>query len=85
MSKRLQVTLSEDELKEIQATAKRHRQTTAAWVRDALRAARRASEPADMDHKLEAIRRAAQHQGPTGDIREMLDQIERGYTDAGQP
>jgi hypothetical protein len=83
MTKRLQVLLDEDELREIQATAKRQRQTTAAWVRDALRAARQAPAPADIDRKLEAIRTAARYQGPTADIDEMLAQIERGYLDAG--
>ena len=36
-----------------------------AWVREALRAARRASEPGDIDRKLEAIRMAALHKAPT--------------------
>jgi hypothetical protein len=83
MTKRLQVLLDDDELAEIQATARRHRQTTAAWVREALRTVRRVPEPAEIDRKLEAIRAAAQHQGPTADIDEMLAQIERGYLDAG--
>jgi len=84
MTKRLQVLLDDEELAEIQAAARRHRQTTAAWVRKALRAARRDPEPADIDRKLEAIRAAARHQGPTADIDEMLAQIERGYIDPGR-
>jgi hypothetical protein len=84
MTKRLQVLLDDEELAEIQATARRHRQTTAAWVREALRTARSASEPADIERKLETIRVAARHQGPTADIDEMLAQIERGYLDAGR-
>ena len=84
MTKRLQVLLDDEELAEIQATARRHRQTTAAWVREALRVARRVPEPADVDRKLEVIRAAARHQGPTADIGEMLAQIERGYLDAGR-
>lgn len=79
MTKRLQVLLDDEELDEIRAVAKRRHQTTAAWVREALRAARRAPEPAAIDRKLEVIRAAAQHHGPTADIDEMLAQIERGY------
>ena len=85
MTKRLQVLLDDEELAEIQATARRSRQTTAAWVRAALREARRAPEPPDLDRKLEVIRTAASHQGPTADIDEMLAQIERGYLDTGRP
>jgi hypothetical protein len=65
MSKRLQVILDEDELRAIQDIAKQHRTTVAEWVRQALRAARR--------------RAAVRHQFPTGDIRQMLAEIESGY------
>jgi len=82
MTKRLQVLLDDEELAEIQATARRSRQTTSGWVREALRAARQAPQPADIERKLAAIRAAAQHQAPTADIDEMLAQIERGYLDA---
>jgi hypothetical protein len=81
MTKRLQVLLDDAELAEIQATARRHRQTTAAWVREALRAARRAATTADIDRKREVISQAARYEGPTADIDEMLAQIERGYVD----
>jgi hypothetical protein len=79
MTTRLQVLLDEEELKEIRAAARRSRQSTSAWVREALRVARRASEPARVDQKLEVIQTAARHQAPTADIEEMLAQIERGY------
>jgi hypothetical protein len=84
VTKRLQVLLEDDELAEIQATARRHRQSTAAWVRAALRAARRVPGPADTERKLEAVQAAARHQGPTADIDEMLAQIEHGYLSAGR-
>ena len=84
MTKRLQVLLDDEELAEIQATAKRHRQTTSAWVRETLRSARRTSEPADIMRKLEAIRVAAQHEGPIADMDQVLAQIERGYLGAGR-
>ena len=82
MSKRLQVLLDEEELKEIQKLARSQRMTTAEWVRQALRAKRRAMPRLDAKRKLDAIRIAASHRFPTADIDEMLAQIERGY---GEP
>jgi methylmalonyl-CoA mutase N-terminal domain/subunit len=79
MTKRLQVLLDDDELRDIQALAKARRQTTAAWVRDALRAARSAAEYPTAETKLKAVREAAALAYPTGDIEEMLADIERGY------
>ena len=83
MSKRLQVLLDEDELAEIQALARRRHQTTAAWVRDALRVARDTASRPDARRKLLAISEAAQHRHPTADIDQMLAEIERGYGDPG--
>lgn len=79
MSKRLQVLLDEQELDEIQRLARAQRMTTAEWVRQALRAGRRAQPGTGPRKKLEAVRLAARHQFPTADIDEMLAQIERGY------
>jgi Ribbon-helix-helix protein, copG family len=79
MSKRLQVLLDDADLKEIRRLARARRMTVAEWVRQALRAARR-REPATAAHrKIESIRWAAQHAFPTGDIEQMLSEIERGY------
>jgi len=83
MSKRLQVLLDEDELAEIQELARRRHQTTAAWVREALRAARDSATRPDARSKLEAIAVAARHEFPTADIDQMLTEIERGYADPG--
>ena len=79
MSKRLQVILDDAELMEIQRTARRARLTTAAWVREALRAARRAAPTGDARKKLQVVRAATQHSFPTADMDDMLEQIERGY------
>jgi len=79
MSKRLQVLLDEDELAEIQRLAKRRHQTTAAWVRDALRVARDTASRADTARKLEALETAYGYSFPTADIEQMLAEIERGY------
>ena len=79
MSKRLQVLLQEKELEEIRQSARRQRMTTAEWVRQALRAARRAEPRASTRRKLEVIRAAARHAFPAPDIDRMLEEIERGY------
>ena len=79
MTKRLQVLLDDEELSEIQRLAKRRHQTTAAWVRDALRVARDTSARPETGRKLTAVREAAAHEYPSGEIEDMLGQIELGY------
>jgi hypothetical protein len=83
MSKRLQVLLSESELRDIQRIARRQRLTVAEWVRQALRAARRREPGGDVAKKLDAVRAAARHTFPTADIDQMLAEVERGYTGGG--
>lgn len=78
---RLQVLFDREELDEIRATASRNRMTVAEWVRQTLRAARRNETRHGLEERLEIIRRAAEHQFPTGDIDQMLAEIERGYLD----
>ena len=67
----------------VQRLAKQRHQTTAAWVREALRTAREASQP-DVGRKLLAIRDASAFAFPTGSIDELLTEIEQdhGATDA---
>ena len=79
MSKRLQVLLEEAEWREIQRAARAQRMTVAEWVRGALRAARRREPVGDTSKKLDVIRLAARHSFPTGDIDQMLAEVERGY------
>ncbi len=71
--------LEETELAEIRKAARRQHLTTAAWVRQALRAARRAEPGADAKKKLAVVRAAVGHSFPTADIDQMLAEIERGY------
>lgn len=83
MTKRLQVLLDDEELAVIRRLARQRRQTTAAWVRDALSAARAAAEYPLPEAKLRAVREASAHEFPSGDIDAMLKEIGRGYlTDA---
>ena len=79
MSKRLQVILQDKELAEIQQSARRQQMTTAEWVRQALRAARRAEPRVATRKKLDVVRAAARHAFPAPNIEEMLEEIERGY------
>ena len=83
MSKRLQVLLDDEELAEIRELARRRHQTTAAWVRDALRVARDTTTYPETGRKLRAVREAAAHAYPTGDVDDMLHEIERGYGEDG--
>jgi hypothetical protein len=87
MTKRLQVLLDDDELRDIQRIAKRERLTTAEWVRQRLREARERQAKPDVAKKLAAIHRAYQHHppAPAPDIDQMLAEIERGYLDETPP
>jgi hypothetical protein len=84
MMKRLQVLFDDHELSEIQHLAKRRHMTTAEWVRASLRAAREAESGSDLSEKLAAVRRAVAHSFPVGDIDQVLEEIERGYTESGR-
>lgn len=85
MTKRLQVILQDPEYREIQRIAHSRHMSIAAWVRRALELARRREPVGDMGKKLEIIRAAAQHTYPTGDIKEMLQEIEKGYETGIRP
>ena len=83
MTKRLQVLLDEEELAEIQRLARRRHQTTAAWVRDALRVARDTSAYPETGRKLHVVREAMSHAYPAGEVDDMLDEIDSGYRGDG--
>lgn len=79
MSKRLQVLLDDGELKAIREAATREDMTVSEWVRRVLRSAQRERPAGDQAHKLAAVRAAARHDFPTGEIDQMLAEIEQGY------
>jgi hypothetical protein len=84
MSKRLQVVLSDAELRAYQKIAREKGIPLSEWVREVLRRARRTDAVGPADRKLAAIRAAARHDFPAPDIDDMLAEIERGYhEDAG--
>ena len=49
------------------------------WVRRALRRSRNAEAAGDIDTKLAVLRGGLRHDFPTGDIDEVLADVERGY------
>ena len=79
MIKRLQVLLDARELAEIQKFARQQRMTTAEWVRQALRRARKAAPSGDVRKKLAAIKAATHYSFPAPEIDQMLREIELGY------
>jgi hypothetical protein len=84
MAKRLQVLLPDPDYREIQQLAQARRMTLAEWVRQALDVARRREPLGDVGKKLQAVRAAVRNEFPTGDIENMLAEIERGYLDSSQ-
>ena len=83
MTKRLQVLLEDAEYAALQKAAVARGVTVAEWVRRALVAARRLEASGDLDRKLDAIRAAVRHTGPSGPIERFADEIERGYGSGG--
>jgi hypothetical protein len=73
------VILQDPEYREYKRMARTRHLTLAAWVREALAAARRAQPSGDMERKLAAIRAAAQYSFPAPEIEVMLAEIEQGY------
>ncbi|HXA56382.1 MAG TPA: hypothetical protein VNU84_03020 [Candidatus Acidoferrum sp.] len=79
MAKRLQVIVRDPEYREIQRMARSRHMSIAEWVRQALDLARRREPITDVGKKLEIIRAAVRHDYPSGDIEDMLAEIESGY------
>jgi hypothetical protein len=79
MSKRLQVILSDEEYEELRVVSSSAGVTVSEWVRHALRKMRRDRSLLEADEKIDAVRAAAKHEFPIGDIDTMLTEIESGY------
>ncbi|HEY5477485.1 MAG TPA: hypothetical protein VIK11_12315 [Tepidiformaceae bacterium] len=78
MSKRLQVLLPDDEYRAVADAAQRQGKPVARIVRESLR--RTLAEETDLEpeQRIAAVLRFARFAGPTGDIAQLLDEIERG-------
>ena len=78
MSTRLQVIVSEEEMASLRQAARRTGLTVSAWARQALRRVRDEQAGPTAESRLRALERALACNHPTGDIDEMLADIERG-------
>ena len=78
MSTRLQVVVSEEEMTSLRQAARRTGLTVSEWARQALRRARDEQAGPTAASRLRALERALACNHPTGDIDEMLADIERG-------
>ena len=78
MSTRLQVIVSEQEMISLRQAARRTGLTVSEWARQALRRARDEQAGPTAESRLRALERALACNHPTGDIDEMLADIERG-------
>lgn len=78
MSMRLQVVLDEAEVELIRRIAAAQHRTVSDWVREALRAARREYPTAEAGRKVQVVREAITHAYPTGNIDELLAEIDKG-------
>jgi hypothetical protein len=75
MSIRLQIRLTESQLREIQRAARSRNMSFSEWVRHALSLACRTESSKSVEKKLKAVRAAAQYEFPTADIDRMLAEI----------
>jgi hypothetical protein len=62
----------------MQRCARQQKLTLTEWVRQTLGEAVRRTPEHGREHKLAVIRAAAEHDFPTADIDEMLEEIDRG-------
>ena len=77
VAKRIQIRVQDSEYREIQAAANARDLSITEWMRQAL--VMKAREQKEIQRKLRAVRVAAKHESPTGDIETMLAEIEQGY------
>ena len=79
MQRALKVLLEDAEIEEIREIARRSHMTLDEWVRQVLQEARKSHPGRSAETKLRAVRVAAGQAFPTGDIDQMLREIEQGY------
>jgi hypothetical protein len=78
MSKRLQVILAEDEYRALAEAAKRQGKPVSRVVRESLRRALAEADDLAPEKRIAALLRFARFSGPTGDIEQILGEIEQG-------
>ena len=78
MSKRVQVVMPDDEYRALARAARRRGRPISQIVRQSLRRTLAEDSDVDPEHRIAAVLRFARFSGPTGDIDEILAEIERG-------
>jgi hypothetical protein len=73
--------MNDAEWEAIRRAARSEQTTVSEWVRRSLRNARRQQGSGNVDTKLAVLRAATRHDFPSGDIDDMLAEIERGYVE----
>jgi hypothetical protein len=79
MAKRLQVLLAPQEYKSFQQMAREAGLSLGAWVRKALRQMADSSSTRSPHKKIQAIRSFSKLNYPSGDIDQILSEIEKSY------
>jgi hypothetical protein len=82
MSKRLQVILPDDEFRALTNAARRQGKPVASIVRESLRRTLAEEPELDSEERIARVLRFARFAGPTGDIGQILEEIERGRSKA---
>jgi hypothetical protein len=78
MSKRLQVVMPDDEYRALLRASRRTRKPVAQLVRESLRRTLAEAEDVPAEGRIAAVLRFARFSGPTGDIDQVLAEIEAG-------
>ncbi|MBK6849617.1 MAG: ribbon-helix-helix protein, CopG family [Proteobacteria bacterium] len=78
MSKRLQIVVPDDEYRAVARLARRRGRPVAQIVRESLRRTVAEEDDQDPDRRIAAVLRFARFAGPSGDIDQILAEIERG-------
>lgn len=78
MSKRLQVVMPDEEYEAVADLARREGKPVARVVRDSLRRTVAEEQHVSPEERIAAVLRFARFAGPTGDIDQLLAEIERG-------
>ena len=78
MSKRLQILLPDKELARLRLTAKQRGTTVSEIVRDSIVLFLAQSRPRSPEQRIASVMRFARFEGPTGDIEQILSEIEGG-------
>ncbi len=68
-----------EEIEELKALAAQEKMTVSAWVRRAIQHEKRERPGKTARKKLEAVERLSEYNYPTGNIEQMIAEIETGY------